>query len=74
MENNPFKITKHVFADALLTEAQLAERWQVSIKKLQADRWKGTGLKFVKIGRLVRYRLPDVLAFEELHVQGVDRG
>lgn len=49
-----------------LTEVQLAERWQVSVKKLQADRYNGRGVQFAKIGRSVRYRLADVLAHEEL--------
>lgn len=48
----------------LLTEGQLAARWQISLKKLQADRWRGNGVPFVKIGRLVRYRLADVQAYE----------
>lgn len=48
----------------LLTEAQLAERWCLSVKTLQAARLKGNLIDFVKIGRAVRYRLVDVEAFE----------
>ena len=48
-----------------LNEKQLAERWGVSVRTLQADRVKGTGVSFIKIGRSVRYRLEDVLAYEE---------
>jgi len=48
----------------LLTELDLATRWSCSIKKLQADRLKGVGIPYVKIGRLVRYRIEDVLEFE----------
>ncbi len=47
-----------------LTESQLARRWGISQKKLQADRLKGIGCPFVKIGRAVRYRQGDVLAYE----------
>lgn len=47
-----------------LTEYQLARRWTVTEKKLQADRLKGVGCPFIKIGRAVRYRLEDVLAYE----------
>ena len=43
-----------------LTEAQLAERWQISVRTLQAARVKGSGVPFVRIGRSVRYRLEDV--------------
>ncbi len=51
-----------------LTEVELAKRWRVSTKKLQADRWKEQGVPFVKIGRSVRYRLAEVIAYEERHV------
>ena len=49
----------------LLTETQLAERWQASTKLIQKQRADGTGVPFVKIGRLVRYRLEEVVAYEE---------
>lgn len=48
-----------------LTEEELRLRWKLaSAKKLQADRVKGCGCPFIKIGRLVRYRLVDVEAYE----------
>lgn len=50
----------------LLTSQELARRWNVSLKKLEADRWRGTSpIPFLRIGTAVRYRLSDVLAFEE---------
>lgn len=48
-----------------LTEKQLAERWQISVRTLQANRVKGTGVPFVRIGRAVRYSMDEVLAYEE---------
>ena len=51
--------------DVLLTEKLLAKRWNLaSPKKLQADRIAGVACPWVKIGRSVRYRLSDVLAYE----------
>lgn len=50
-------------------EKWLATRWGVSVKKLQADRGKGVGVKFTKLGDAVRYRLRDVIAYEKLHTQ-----
>jgi hypothetical protein len=50
--------------DVLLTPPQLAERWKCSLKKLDADRLRGTGCSYVKIGRLVRYRLAEVETYE----------
>jgi len=57
-------------ANIFLTEKQLAQRHQCSPKTLQNDRWKGTGIPFVKWGQRgnVRYRLSDVLAWEEAHL------
>lgn len=50
--------------DVLLTERQLALRWQVSARTLRNQRWLGTGCVFIRIGRLVRYRLGDIVAME----------
>ena len=51
-----------------LNEHQLAERWSISLKKLQADRLKGCGVPFIRLGRAVRYRFADVVAWEERHL------
>lgn len=48
---------------ALLTETQAAEFLHVSRRSLQAWRVRGGGPRFVKIGKLVRYRRADLLAF-----------
>lgn len=50
--------------DSLMTGMQLAARWQCSVKKLNADRLNTGGCPYVKIGRLVRYRVEDVETFE----------
>jgi hypothetical protein len=52
-----------------LNEKQLAERWGVSIRTLQAARVKGGGVPFVRIGRSVRYRMEDVLAYEQARLR-----
>jgi hypothetical protein len=51
--------------EVFLTEAQLAARHQRSVKTLRNARVSGGYIPFVKIGRNVRYRLSDVLAFEQ---------
>jgi hypothetical protein len=51
--------------EVFLTEAQLAARHQRSVKTLRNARVSGGHVPFVKIGRSVRYRLSDVLAFED---------
>ena len=47
-----------------LTERTLAQRWGVSVKLLQKNRYSGDGVPYVKLGRLVRYKFEDVVAFE----------
>jgi hypothetical protein len=62
--------TKSSSGGVLLTENELAERWRLkSPKKLQADRAKGVGCPYVRIGRCVRYRVADVEAYEAANLQ-----
>ena len=53
--------------ETFLTEQQLAARWQVSPKTLRNARVEWPPVRFVKIGRSVRYRLSEVIAYEEEH-------
>lgn len=49
-----------------ITEAQLADRWNVSRKYLQKTRYNNTGVPFVRLGkRAVRYAVEEILAYEE---------
>lgn len=48
--------------DSLHSEIVVAAVIGCSVEKLQRDRWRGTGLPFVRFGRLVRYRKSDVLS------------
>ncbi len=52
-----------------LDEKQLAERWSISVKTLQAWRLKGGGPRFIKLGRAIRYRLEDIENFESENIQ-----
>lgn len=47
-----------------LTETQLAQRWNIAKKTLQAWRLRGGGPKFVRIGTAIRYLTPDVIEYE----------
>jgi hypothetical protein len=55
--------------EIFLTEQQLAARHQRSVKTLRNARVHGGYVKFVKLGRNVRYRFSDVLAYEEANIQ-----
>lgn len=47
----------------LLDEASLASQLRVSRSTLQSWRYSGRGPRWIKLGRLIRYRLADVDAF-----------
>jgi len=50
--------------EIFLDDRTLATRWGCSPKTLRNQRSLGKGCRFTRLGRLVRYRLSDVLAFE----------
>lgn len=60
-----FSVTDDASSEILLTEKQLAARWNISIKTLQKWRLSGTGPPFCKFNRAVRYSLRIVRAFEQ---------
>lgn len=59
----------HTSSAIVLTETQLAERWAMSVKTLQAWRERGNGLAFIKLGKAVRYRLTDIEYFEAKNLE-----
>ncbi|NTE96734.1 helix-turn-helix transcriptional regulator [Agrobacterium tumefaciens] len=66
-------MTQEAAGAALLTDADLAKRWGVSAKTIKRWRSEGKTPESLKIGRRggfgqgVRYRIEDVIAFEEKH-------
>ncbi|MBR1335335.1 helix-turn-helix domain-containing protein [Bradyrhizobium ottawaense] len=52
-------------ADALIAEVQAADFLRISIRTLQAWRCRGAGPAFVRVGRAIRYRRRDLLAWIE---------
>ncbi len=53
-----------------LTEVDVARRWRMSERTLQAWRWKKIGPPYLKAMGKVLYRLSDIEAFEADHLQG----
>lgn len=49
----------------LLTAKQLSEIIGISVDTLANDRYLRQGLPYIKIGKRVRYRLDDVMAYIE---------
>lgn len=56
----------------LIRERELAERWKTSRRTLQRWRTEGWGPAYILIGGAIRYRLADILAFEERMRRGGD--
>lgn len=48
-----------------LTQDELASRWDVETRTLYNWRKEGKGPPFLKLGKKIRYRLSDVLEYEE---------
>jgi hypothetical protein len=55
--------------DYLLTSQEYAEKRRCSNRTAERERSSGTGCRYIKIGRAVRYRLRDVLDFIERHAR-----
>jgi hypothetical protein len=52
---------------ALFSQDTVAALRNCSIALIERDRWAGTGVRFVKTGRLVRYRKKDIREWLESH-------
>lgn len=63
-----------VINQQFITEKELAVRWNISVKKLQADRFKGIGIPYIKIGKLCRYSMNTILEYESANLQQVNVG
>ncbi len=51
-------------AERHLTQLDLARRWRLSTRTLERWRWLRYGPAYLRLGRVVVYRLEDVEAFE----------
>lgn len=50
--------------EQLLTQEELAFRWKISEATLERDRSLKQGVRYIKIGGLIRYRFDDIIAHE----------
>jgi predicted DNA-binding transcriptional regulator AlpA len=46
--------------DSLLTSREAAEMLNISLYWMERQRWLGTGPRYLKVGRSVRYRFSDI--------------
>lgn len=59
--------------DQLVAETPLAVRWSISKRTLQRYRAEGFGPPYIEIGGSIRYRVQDILDYEERHRRGGGR-
>jgi len=64
-----FDSAENALHDRLIDEKALAIRWGVSTRTLQNKRVAGNGIPFLKISSSVRYRMSDVIAFENAAIR-----
>lgn len=65
MANDPYTSPGPEDPWLLIRERELAERWKKSLRTLQRWRAEGAGPAYILIGGSVRYRMADVVAFEQ---------
>jgi hypothetical protein len=54
--------------DAAMDEYRAAEFLSISARTLQAWRVRGGGPRFLRLGRAIRYRRRDLVAFQEANI------
>lgn len=52
----------------LIDEVEAARTLSCSVAKLRSDRFYGKGLRYIKLGRSIRYRAQDVADYIDAHV------
>jgi excisionase family DNA binding protein len=69
-ENPPGRPSRGQVTERLLTQQQLADELQVSLRTLERWRQEGTGPAFIRVGRSPRYRRADIDAWLERQRRG----
>ena len=57
----------------LLTEKEVQEYYKINVNTLQRNRSVGLGLPYVKLGRLVRYKVSDIEKYLDANTVGGHR-
>lgn len=57
------ELMKDGCGNKLMDQSEVAEYLNISVKTLEYYRWKKVGPRYLKIGKLARYRKCDVIAY-----------
>jgi hypothetical protein len=60
----PFSYPVQTAPEQFMTQGELALRWKISEATLERDRSFKKGVRYMKLGGLIRYRLQDVIDYE----------
>ncbi|QDC10093.1 DNA-binding protein [Oceanicola sp. D3] len=66
----PFSSQDPGAGEQLLRKRELAKRWKISIRTLERWQADGFGPRWLLLGGSVRYRLSDVIAYEDAQSRG----
>ena len=66
-------MNKETKSAVLLTEKEVQEYYKINANTLQRNRSVGLGLPYVKLGRLVRYKVSDIEKYLDANTVGGHR-
>jgi len=66
----PFSSKDPGAGEQLLRKRELAKRWKISTRTLERWQAEGFGPRWLLLGGSVRYRLSDVIAYEDAQSHG----
>jgi hypothetical protein len=66
-------MNKEMKSTVLLTEKEVQEYYKINVNTLQRNRSVGLGLPYVKLGRLVRYKVSDIEKYLDANTVGGHR-
>ena len=66
-------MNKETKSAVLLTEKEVQENYKINVNTLQRNRSVGLGLPYVKLGRLVRYKVSDIEKYLDANTVGGHR-
>lgn len=67
MGKNEQPLTEAIAECALISERELAMRWRCTTRTLQRWRAEDYGPHFLRLGGSIRYRLSDIVEYENRH-------
>lgn len=71
--SNKRNVMAQIKEKILLTEDEVSKLFNINKHTLQRERFNGTGIPYVKLGRRVRYKIEDIQKYIERNTIGNHR-